>query len=87
MADAIWEGHFVRHMTEGFVGIHAGFTRLTHLMERPGDERGVRVQLPDGMIRVAHERHLERADSAAYGGYATKIGVVLKGRQLVGARA
>jgi hypothetical protein len=88
MTDPMWEGNFVRHTTDGFVGIHAGFTRLTHLMERPGDQRGVRVELPDGTIRVSHERNLERVDSTAYGGYATKIGVVLKkGRRLVPARA
>ena len=87
MADAIWEGQFVRHTTDGFVGVHAGFTRLSHLMERPGDQRGVRVELPDGTIRVSHERHLERVAPTVYGGYATKLGVVLKGRLLTAVRA
>jgi hypothetical protein len=82
MADAIWEGHFIRHTTDGFVGIHAGLTRLSHLMERPGDQRGVRVELPDGTIKVAHERHLERVDSATFGAYATKLGVTLKRRPM-----
>ena len=62
MSDELWEGRYVRHTTDGFVGVHAGFTRLTHLMERPGDQRGVRVELPDGTIRV-HERHLERVSA------------------------
>jgi hypothetical protein len=87
MADAFWEGNFVRHTTDGFVGVHAGFTRLSHLMERPGDQRGVRVELPDGSIRVTHERNLERVDSAAYGEYATKIGITLKGRRLTAAKS
>jgi hypothetical protein len=88
MADAIWEGHFVRHTTDGFVGLHAGLTRLSHLMERPGDQRGVRVELPDGSIRVSHERNLERVDQDTYGAYATKIGVTLrKGRRMVPAPA
>ena len=80
MADAIWEGHYVRHTADGFVGIHAGLTRLSHLMERPGDQRGIRVELPDGTIKVAHERSLERVDSAAFGEYATKLGVTVKRR-------
>ena len=47
------EGHFVRHRADKFVGVHAGYTRLAHLLERPGDQRAVRVKLPDGSIKVA----------------------------------
>lgn len=88
MADGIWEGHFVRHTTDGFVGVHVGLTRLSHLMERPGDQQGVRVELPNGTIRVSHERHLERVDATVYSEYAAKIGVTLRnGRPRMPARS
>jgi hypothetical protein len=76
------EGHFVRHRSTGFVGVHAGYTRLAHLMELPGDQRGVRVQLPDGSIRVASERNLERVGPTEFGQYATQIGLALTERQI-----
>ena len=83
----LWEGDCVRHTGDQFVGLHAGYTRLTGLMERTGDLRGVRVQLPDGTIRVASEHNLEKVDAAEYGKYATSIGIELKGRKLaVGTR-
>jgi hypothetical protein len=75
----LWEGDCVRHTTDRFVGVHAGFTRLAALMERAGDVRAVRVQLPDGTIRVAAERSLEKVDAVEYGRYASSIGVALKG--------
>jgi hypothetical protein len=75
----LWEGDCVRHAADRFVGLHVGYTRLAGLMERAGDLRAVRVQLPDGSIRVASERNLEKVDAAEYGRYATSIGVVLKG--------
>jgi hypothetical protein len=62
------------------VGVHAGYTRLAGLMERPGDLRGVRVRLPDGTIRVASEHSLERADAEAFGRYAAGLGLDPKGR-------
>lgn len=76
------EGHFVRHRAIKFVGVHAGYTRLAHLMELPGDLKGVRVELPDGSIQVASERNLERVGSAEFGGFATSIGVSLTERQI-----
>lgn len=76
------EGHFVRHRADQFVGVHAGYTRLAHLMERPGDLRGVRVELPDGSIRVASEHSLERVGPAEFGRYARSIGVTLTERQV-----
>jgi len=76
------EGHFVRHRAAKFVGVHAGYTRLAHLMELPGDLRGVRVELPDGTIQVASERNLERVGSAEFGQYASSIGVALTERQV-----
>ena len=80
MSEPIWEGHFVRHTVEQYVGVHAGFTRLTHLMERPGELKAVRVELPDGEIRVASERSLERVAPSVFGKYAEKSGVRLTGR-------
>ena len=77
----LWEGECVRHTGDRFVGLHAGYTRMAGLMERTGDLRGVRVQLPDGTIRVASEHNLEKVDATEYGRYATAIGVVLKGRK------
>ena len=77
------EGHFVRHRADRFVGVHAGFTRLSHLMERPGDERAVRVRLPDGSMRVASEHSLERVGSVDFGKYATKMGVAMTERQII----
>jgi hypothetical protein len=76
------EGHFVRHRAARFVGVHAGYTRLTHLMELPGDLKGVRVELPDGSIKVASERNLERVGAAEFGQYASQIGVALTERQV-----
>ncbi len=81
MQITLWEGDCVRHTTDRFVGVHAGFTRLTALLERAGDVRAVRIQLPDGTIRVAAERSLEKVDPVEYGRYATSIGVELKGRR------
>jgi len=81
MTTSIQEGAWVRHMAQKFVGLHGGFTRLTHLMERPGDLRGVRVVLPDGAIRIASEHNLEGVELAEYQLYAEKIGVQLKGRR------
>ena len=78
---AMSEGHFVRHRATRFVGVHAGYTRLAHLMELSGDLRGVRVELPDGSIRVASERNLERVGPVEFGQYASSIGVVLTERQ------
>jgi hypothetical protein len=77
------EGHFIRHRAAKFVGVHAGYTHLTHLMEYPGDQRGVRVELPDGSIRVASERNLERVGPAEFGRYATEIGTPLTERQIL----
>lgn len=76
------EGHFVRHRADKFVGVHAGYTRLAHLLERPGDQRAVRVQLPDGSIKVASEHCLERVGAAEFGHYATKTGVAMTERQI-----
>jgi hypothetical protein len=82
MSESMSEGHFVRHQSEGFVGVHAGFTRLAHLVTRPGDVRAVRVALPDGSIRAASEYHLERVGPDEFGAYAIAIGVALTARQV-----
>jgi hypothetical protein len=76
----IWEGHYVRHAADGFVGVHVGFTRLAHLIQRPGELRAVRVELPGGEVKVVSERSLERADLADYDKYAGSIGVEVKRR-------
>jgi hypothetical protein len=76
----IWEGNYVRHIVDGFVGIHAGFTWLAHLIQRPGDLRAVRVELPGGEVKVASERSLEHVDADAYDRYAGSIGVAVKRR-------
>ncbi len=81
MTTPLREGEWVRHTAQKFVGLHAGFTRLSHLMERPSDLRGVRVVLPDGAIRIASEHNLETVELADYEVYAVKIGVQLKGRR------
>jgi hypothetical protein len=78
----MWEGDCVRHAGERFVGMHVGFTRLSALMERSGDLRGVRVQLPDGTIRIASEHNLEIVDLEEYKRYATTLGFDVKGRKL-----
>ena len=78
---SLWEGDCVRHTADRFVGLHVGYTRLAGLMERAGDLRGVRVQLPDGTIRVASEGNLVRADAAEYGRYAASLGIETKGRK------
>lgn len=75
MSRPLWEGDCVRHSGEQFVGQHFGYTRLSALMERAGDLRGIRVLLPDGTIRVASERSLERVDAAEYERYAVALGV------------
>ena len=77
----ISEGNYIRHTTDGFVGVHAGFTRLAHLMERPGDLRAVRVELPGGEIRIAGERSLEQVAPAVFGRYAVKMGATLSRQQ------
>lgn len=79
MTTEMHEGNVVRHTGERYVGLHAGFTRLAWLMELEGDERGVRVQLPDGTIKIASEHNLVRVEPAEYVNYATHIGVTLKG--------
>ena len=81
MTTLAWEGSCIRHTAHKFVGVHVGYTRLASLMERPGDLRGVRVQLPDGTIKIASEYNLEIVEPAEYEKYATKIGVELKGRK------
>jgi hypothetical protein len=78
----MFEGHFVRHRAEKFVGVHAGYTELAHLLERPGDMRAVRVRLPDGSMKVASEHALERVGPAEFGSYAVKTGVRLTERQV-----
>jgi hypothetical protein len=78
----IWEGDYVRHAGDKFVGLHVGFTRMAKLMERSGDLRGVRVQLPDGSIRIASEHNLEIVDLEDYKRYAKTLGVDAKGRKL-----
>jgi hypothetical protein len=85
MSDTIAEGHFVRHRTEQFVGVHAGVTRMAHLMERPGDATAVRVRLPDGSIKVAAERSLERVGPAEFAAYAAQTGVAMTERQVLSA--
>jgi len=62
--------------------VHVGYTRLSGLMERAGDLRGVRVELPDGTIRIASERSLEKVERTEYDRYATELGVSVKGRRL-----
>ena len=81
MTTPMREGDCLRHTGDRFVGVHAGFTRLAHLMERPGDLRGVRIVLPDGTIRIASEHNLEAVEFADYQKYATTMGVELKGRR------
>jgi hypothetical protein len=78
----LFEGHFVRHRDEKFVGVHAGYTELAHLLGRPGDLRAVRVRLPDGSMKVASEHALERVGPAEFGRYAVKTGVRLTERQV-----
>lgn len=82
MVTPIYEGHCVRHTADRFVGLHAGFTRIDSLMERAGDVRAVRVQLPDGTIKIASEHNLEKVGVAEYSAYATTLGIVLKGGKL-----
>jgi hypothetical protein len=77
----VWEGDCVRHADDQFVGLHVGYTRLSALMELQGDLRGVRVQLPDGSIRIASERRLETVEQVEYDRYATSLGVTVKGRK------
>ena len=74
----VWEGDCVRHADDQFVGVHVGYTRLSGLMELKGDLRGVRVQLPDGTIRIASERSLETVERVEYERYATSMGVRAK---------
>lgn len=81
----VWEGDCVRHADGQFVGVHVGYTRLSGLMERAGDLRGVRVELPDGTIRIASERSLEKVERTEYERYATELGVSVKGRRSSGA--
>jgi hypothetical protein len=76
----LWEGDCVRH-SGGFVGVHVGFTRLAGLMERTGDLRGVRVQLPDGTIRIASEYSLEKVQIEEYQRYASTLGIEVKIRK------
>jgi len=78
----MWEGDCVRHASAKFVGMHVGFTRLAGLMERTGDLRGVRVQLPDGSIRVASEYNLEKVEHEEYRRFASTLGVEVKMRKL-----
>jgi hypothetical protein len=80
----VWEGDCVRHADEQFVGVHVGYTRLSGLMELAGDQRGVRVQLPDGTIRIASERRLTTVERVEYERYATSMGVITKGRKSSG---
>jgi hypothetical protein len=82
MITPLYEGNCVRHTGDKFVGLHAGFTRLDSLMERTGDLRAVRVQLPDGSIKIASEHNLEKVGVAEYSAFATTLGVVLKGGKL-----
>jgi hypothetical protein len=82
MSEAMSEGHFVRHKANGFVGVHAGHTRLVHLLERPGDVEAVRVRLPDGSIKVASEYNLARVGPAEFAEYAKRTGLVLTDRQV-----
>jgi hypothetical protein len=84
VTNPVWEGDCVRHADDRFVGLHVGYTRLSALMERQGDLRGVRVQLPDGTIRIASERNLEKVERGEYERYATSIGVIAKGRKTSG---
>lgn len=77
----IFEGECVRHTTEKFVGLHIGYTRLTALLERSSDVRGVRVQLPDGTIRIVSEHNLQKAECTEYDQYAASIGVDPKSRK------
>ena len=78
MIAPLWEGDCVRHASAKFVGLHVGFTRLAGLMERTGDLRGVRVQLPDGSIRIASEFNLEKVEHEEYRRYASTLGIEVK---------
>lgn len=82
MIETLWEGDCVRHASAKFVGTHIGYTRLPGLMERNGDLRGVRVQLPDGSIRIASEHNLEKVEHEVYRRYALTVGVEVKARKL-----
>lgn len=81
MNETLWEGDCVRHACAKFVGTHIGYTRLAGLMERNGDLRGVRVQLPDGSIRIASEHNLEKVEHEEYRRYALTLGVEVKSRK------
>jgi hypothetical protein len=50
-------------------------------MERTGDLRGVRVQLPDGTIRIASEYSLEKVQIEEYQRYAATLGIEVKIRK------
>ena len=81
MALHVQEGDYVTHVAKRFVGTHAGYTRLSSLMERSSDLRGVRVQLPDGSIVIASEFNLSRTDRAQYDEYSVSLGVNPKTRR------
>lgn len=81
MTAPIWEGDCVRHSADKFVGIHVGFTRLAALMERSGDVRGVRVQLPDGSIQIASEHNLVKVEHEEFRRYASTLGIDAKARK------
>jgi hypothetical protein len=85
MTETMSEGHFVRHRADHYVGVHAGYTRLAHLIERPGDVKAVRVRLPDGSIKIASEYNLERVGPTEFGEYAVKTGVSMTDRQVLAA--
>jgi len=81
VTDPMFEGDCVRHSADKFVGFHVGYTRLSALMERSGDIRGVRVQLPDGTIRIASEFNLQKVDSAEFDQYSVSLGIAPKSRR------
>lgn len=81
MTNPMFEGDCVRHSADKFVGFHVGYTRLSALMERSGDIRGVRVQLPDGSIRIASEFNLQKVETEVYDQYSVSLGIAPKGRR------
>ena len=85
MTKTLWEGDCVRHSTTRFIGMHVGFTRISSLMERSGDLRGVRVQLPDGTITIASEHNLEKVDVAEFKKLATASAARVKAESIAAA--
>jgi hypothetical protein len=81
------ETRFVRHRGQGYLGKMLGTTRLKKLFEDPVSAEEIRVELPDGAVKIASPARLEPATWEEFLTELHRLSLARRGIEASGVRA